>query len=209
MADAALKTESPARAVLHVGCGAKTIEALPAPFRDGSWAEIRLDIDPAVRPDIIGDITNMREVGDGAVDAIFSSHNIEHLEAHNVGKALGEFRRVLRPKGFVLVTCPDLQAVAAVVAEGRLDEPLYVSPAGPIAPIDILYGLRRSLAEGRGFMAHRTGFTLKSLAAAMADAGFQSYAGLRRPSRYDLWMIATSARVDEKSLSETLRGLVI
>ena len=43
-----------------------------------------------------------------SVDAVFSSHNIEHLYPHEVPLALKEFMRVLKPDGFVLMTCPDL-----------------------------------------------------------------------------------------------------
>ena len=49
--------------------------------------------------------------------------------------ALGEFFRVLKPGGFVLISVPDIQQIARHVAQGNLDEPLYVSPAGPICSI--------------------------------------------------------------------------
>lgn len=58
-------------------------------------------------------MTAMPEVPAASVDAIFFSHNIEYLEAHEEPIALAEFRRVLRPGGFVLITCPDLKAIAA------------------------------------------------------------------------------------------------
>lgn len=110
------------------------------------WCEIRLDIDESVNPDVIGTMTNMQGVGDRSVDAVFSSHNIEHLYPHEVPVALAEFHRVLKPDGFALITCPDLQSVAALIAEDRLTEAAYVSPAGPITPLDIVYGHRASMA---------------------------------------------------------------
>ena len=103
-------------------------------------ARDRLDIDPAVQPDVIGTMTDMAAVASESVDAIFSSHNIEHLYPHEVPLALKEFLRVLKPDGFFVVTCPDLQSVCALVAQGKLTEAAYQSPAGPIAAIDILYG---------------------------------------------------------------------
>jgi hypothetical protein len=51
---------------------------------------------------------------------------------------LKEFLRVLSTDGFVVLTCPDLQSVCEHVARDRLLEPLYVSPSGPIAPLDVL-----------------------------------------------------------------------
>jgi len=58
--------------------------------------------------------------------------------------------------------CPDLQSVCALVAQDKLLEPAYVSPGGPIAPMDILYGHRLSLAQGNLYIVHRTAFTEKT-----------------------------------------------
>ena len=74
------------------------------------------------------------------VDAVYSSHNVEHLYSHEVAVALREMRRVLKPAGFVMIKVPDLQAVAGYVADGKLEDALYLSSMGPIAPLDILYG---------------------------------------------------------------------
>jgi SAM-dependent methyltransferase len=157
--------------VLHVGCGVYHREKLPAVFQTG-WHEIRLDIDPEVHPDVVASITDMRAILDRAVDAVYSSHNIEHLFPHEVPLALREMRRVLKPNGFALIKLPDLQEVARHVAEGKLEDPLYMSPMGPIAALDILFGHRPSLADGNTFMAHRTGFTGETLGAALIRAGF-------------------------------------
>ncbi len=132
-------------------------------FNTPDWTELRLDIDASVAPDIIGTMTDMSAVANASVDAIFSSHNIEHLYAHEVPVALAEFLRVLKPDGFLVVTCPDLQEVCRLVAEDKLLEPAYTSPAGPITPLDILYGHRPPMAAGNLYMAHRCGFTEKVL----------------------------------------------
>ena len=42
------------KTVLHVGCGAPAPNKLPKPFRNGDWREIRFDIDPNVKPDVVG-----------------------------------------------------------------------------------------------------------------------------------------------------------
>jgi SAM-dependent methyltransferase len=158
--------------VLHVGCGIYAREKLPPMFRDAGWREIRLDIDPEVCPDFVASITDMRVISDGFIDAVYSSHNIEHLYPHEVPLALQEMRRVLKSNGFVFITLPDLQEVARHVAEGNLEDPLYTSTMGPIAPLDILYGHRTSLARGNGFMAHHTGFSSGTLGSAFIKAGF-------------------------------------
>lgn len=179
-----------ARSVLHVGCGMADPRKLPGEFFPlAEWREIRLDIDPDVAPDILASITDMAPVVAGSMDAVWSSHNLEHLHAHEIPSALGEFRRVLRPGGFALVTVPDLQRVAALVAEDRLVEPAYVSPAGPVAPLDMLYGHGVAVAQGNGFMAHRTGFTARTLEAALLAAGFPVVRVIRDDA-FALWAAA-------------------
>ena len=178
------------RSVLHVGCGPAAPGRLPdAFFPDGQWREIRLDIDPLAAPDIVASITDMAAVPDASVYAVWSSHNLEHLFAHEVPAALAEFRRVLRPGGFALITVPDLQSVAARVAEDRLAEPAYLSPAGPVSPLDMLYGHGAQIATGNAFMAHRTGFTARSLEAALVAVGFP-LVRVVRDDRYALWATA-------------------
>ena len=116
----------------------------------------------------------MAEVDEATVDAVWSSHNLEHLFAHDVLPALREFYRVLKPEGYALIAVPDVQAVAEAVAQDNLEGVLYESPAGPISAIDILWGHRASIAKGNEFMAHKTGFTARSLKAKLREAGFQA-----------------------------------
>ena len=183
--DAAMAVET--RKVLHVGCGAPDPAKLPvAFFPPGAWSELRLDIDPDVQPDITASITEMPMVATGSVDAVWSAHNLEHLAAHEVPLALAEFHRVLAPGGFALVTMPDLQQVAELVASGRLEDAAYVSAMGPIAPLDMLYGFRPAIARGNGFMGHRTGFVAGTLTAHLERAGFTSVR-VQRDGHFALW----------------------
>ena len=105
-----------------------------------------------------------RALDDGSVDAVCADSTLQHLHAHDVEPALRELRRVLKPNGFAFVQVPDLREVARHVADGRLEEPLYLSPAGPISPLDILYGHRMSLARDPAFSGPRTGFIDTTLA---------------------------------------------
>lgn len=176
---------------LHVGCGPLTQADTTRGFRGAEWREVRLDIDPDAKPDIVSSMTDMAAVRAGAMDALYSSHNIEHLYPAEVMVALREFARVLKPDGFAVITCPDLQSVAALVAEGKLLEPAYDSPMGPISPIDILYGHRPSMAKGNLFMAHRTGFTRDVLSTILRECGFPSVLVRQRAAFFDLWAVAT------------------
>ena len=164
-----------------------------------------MGLDPAVQPDVVVTMTDMSAVATGSIDAIVSSHNIEHLYPHEVPVALAEFVRVLKDDVMVLITCPDLQSVCARVALGELASPLYESPAGPIAALDILYGLSPSMAAGNLYMAHRCGFTRQLLADTLQACGFRRTAGVARPAAFDLWMLGTRQNLSDEAVRSLAR----
>ena len=187
---------------LHVGCGQKRKDQTTKGFNTSNWTEIRFDIDEQVKPDLIGTMTDMESVQSGTMDALYSSHNIEHLFPHEVPVALKEFQRVLKDDGFLIITCPDLQEACRLVAEDKLLEPAYNSPAGQITPLDILYGWRGSTAKGNHYMAHKCGFTEKVLRAVLTESGFARAATTRRKHPYyDLWAVATKANISDEALT--------
>jgi predicted SAM-dependent methyltransferase len=187
------------KSFLHVGCGPKRKDRTTKVL--SQWTELRFDIDESVKPDLVGTMTDMSTVSSESVDAVFSSHNIEHLYPHEVPIALAEFLRVLKPNGIAVITCPDLKSVCALIAEDKLTEPAYESPAGPISPIDILYGHRSAMARGNLYMAHRCGFTQKVLTATLQAAGFKSVASMSRGHPYfDLWAVASKEALSEAQL---------
>jgi hypothetical protein len=102
----------------------------------------------------------------------------------------------------VVITCPDLQSVCALVAQDKLLDPAYVSSAGPITPLGILYGHRPPMALGNLFMAHRCGFTQKVLTRTLQESGFPAVAGLRRERAFELWALATIAPLEEAELRQ-------
>lgn len=187
------------RYFLHVGCGSARPERLPACFREAGWTEIRLDIDPAVQPHILASITDMNMIADGWIDAVWSSHNLEHLNAYEVPLALNEFARVLKPEGFVLLNMPDLRAIARHILADNVGNPLYMSEVGAITPLDMLFGHQLSLQHGHHYMAHRTGFTATTLAKSLLEAGFAEVRVVEG-SRWDLWAIASMSEFSENLL---------
>lgn len=147
--------------LLHVGCGGD-----PRPDWLSEYDETRLDIDPRHAPDIVASMVSLGEIG--PFDAVYCSHALEHLFPHEVGIALAEFHRVLNPGGVAYVFVPDLEGVEAT------EEVLFESPAGPITGLDLMYGLRHALKD-QPHMAHKTGFTRGTLAAALENAGFSRH----------------------------------
>jgi len=160
--------------LLNVGCGPRGQHHRVPGF--AGWQETRLD------PDVVGSMTDMSALASASMDAIVSSHNIEHLSPHQVPLALAEFRRVLKEDGIVVITCPDLQSVAARVAVGELVTPLYQSPAG------------------KDYMAHRCGFTLQVLIDTLHAAGFPRATGMARAETFDLWVLASKHYCSDEKL---------
>jgi SAM-dependent methyltransferase len=177
------------RTVLNVGCGYPVPRRLHQHFHGPEWREVRLDIDPAVHPDILCSITDISPIASSTVDAVWSSHNLEHIHRHEVPTALAEFIRVLKPGGLLLLTLPDLQQVAELVAADHLEDEAYMSPSGSVTPLDMIYGHTPSLAQGFPFMAHKTGFTRRSLHTLLERTGFAEVR-VRRGGCFDLWAAA-------------------
>ncbi len=176
---------------LHVGSGRLTKKNTTLVFNSEEWDEVRVDIDPDVKPDIVSSITDMSIIDNSSFDAVYSSHNIEHLYAYEVPIALKEMFRVLNDDGFLIITCPDLQSVCAEVANGKLVDSLYESGMGPVAAIDILYGFRPSLQKGNHYMAHKVGFTKEVLQSTLIASGFKQAVVAAHSPTYVLWGIAS------------------
>jgi hypothetical protein len=159
-------------AVLNVGGNSKSI-AIPGHYAD--WSHVLLDIDPRGGADVVCDARELATLPAERFDAVYCSHNLEHYYAHEVRAVLAGFVHVLAAEGFAEIRVPDLAAVfRKVVAEGMdLEDTLYEAPAGPISVLDVIYGYRVQIEQkANPFFAHKTGFTARSLCAALAAAGF-------------------------------------
>lgn len=143
--------------VLHVGCGGAE---LPQPFDQEE--ETRLDINPAMEPDIVASFTDMGDIGQ--FDVVYSCHTLEHLHPREVDMALKECLRVLVPGGQVIIIVPNLEGVLPT------HDPLYDSPSGPVSGHDMIYGHKCCVENP--YMAHHSGFMGDTLKAAMLKAGF-------------------------------------
>jgi SAM-dependent methyltransferase len=175
------------RLLVNLGSGPKGSARLPAMF--GAWRELRVDVDPAVAPDILADLTDLSAIESGSVDAVWSAHCLEHLHLHQVGGALGEMHRILADDGFLCVIVPDLQSIAEYIAGDRLHEVIYESPAGSVTAHDMIFGFGPHLALGRASMAHKCGFTPTLLLQKLREAPFAEIV-LRRRANQELAALA-------------------
>lgn len=144
--------------ILHAGCANHAIPDWCQPCE-----EVRLDIDPAYKPDITASLTDLGDIG--TFDGIYCSHTLEHLYPHEVPTALSEFHRVLKPDGWLLLFVPDLEDIKPT------EDVLYKSPSGVITGIDLIYGVRPSVGECL-HMAHHMGFVTDTMRAELEKAGF-------------------------------------
>jgi SAM-dependent methyltransferase len=189
--------------VLNAGSGSLSARAVHAAFAAADWEEIRIDIDPEAVPNVVGSITDMASIFPArSFEAVWSSHILEHLYAHEVPAALSEFRRVLKPDGFALITSPDLESIASLILDHGVDHVAYTSPAGPISALDMLFGHSISVANGHVHMAHKCGFTCASLGQRLVDAGFATVLATR--NGYDLWAVALMELADRTAIQRQL-----
>ena len=193
--------------LLHVGCGYRTKKDT-LKYYDDEWKETRVDINKNVKPDILGSMKDLSNVQDNYYDSVFSSHSIEHVYAHEVGDVLKQFNRVLNINGFLVITCPELKSICKLVLEDKLLDIAYESAAGPISPIDMIWGHRVPIKKGNEFMAHKCGFTLKTLMKACTNANFKSVAGIERPKLFDLWVVAQKNKIEKETFSKNVKKIL-
>jgi SAM-dependent methyltransferase len=199
----AAQAQAPRR-VLNAGSGFQSARQLHPAFTGERWQQVRLDINPDANPDIVATITDMRtQVPTASFDAVWCSHALEHLYAHEVPSAITEFRRILRPDGFLLVRSPDLEAAASLIVEHGTDYVAYQSPAGPVTPLDMLFGYAPSIARGNVNMSHKTGFTSARLGKLLAEANFTEV--MVKQETLELWALAFMEKSDRNSILNELQ----
>ena len=85
--------------LLDVGCGCKPYENL---FSCDEY--IGVDLSSSSNPDIVGDIRDLRELGNESFDSVLSNQVLEHVD--EVEKVISEMYRVLKYDGYVCITVP-------------------------------------------------------------------------------------------------------
>jgi predicted SAM-dependent methyltransferase len=188
------------RRILNAGSGPGAGAMHPA-FDRSIWTEVRIDIDRRNAPDFVGSISDMSAViDDESFDAVWSSHCIEHLNDHEVLRALHEFRRILSNDGFAIVSCPNLDAIAKLIVSEDIESVAYMSAAGPIRLLDMIYGHSRSIEAGHVYMTHRTGFTSDRLGRLAVQAGFTE-ARVLEGENFDLWAALMMPKAEAPALA--------
>ena len=185
---------------LHVGPGGKDKSQSSHVYKLDEWEEVRLDVNKDTSPHILGSMTDLSMIKDGDFSGICSSHNLEHIFAHEVEKTLLGFERILDSEGELFIEVPDLMVCAEAIIKGNFNKTLYESPAGPITPMDMIYGHTKHIAAGNHYMAHKIGFTADILLATLKACGFKSVVVLR--SDYSLHCLAKKGEGLEEDIKK-------
>lgn len=190
---------------LHAMSGTLARQRTTLAFAGSEWEEVRMDPAREAAPDIQAAFPDMRGVEDASFDAVFTAHSLERLYPHQVMETLGNCLRALKEDGYLVVICADIQDACAMITQDGLLNTAYESPAGPVTPLDILYGFRPALAAGRLEYACRCGFTAKVLMSSLAQSGFGTVWSSRNQKTFSMAAIATKQRRSKAFLVELAR----
>ena len=143
---------------LNLGCGDKILAGY-----------VNVDVAPSragKKPDVLCDLHRLESFEDGTADEILAVHVVEHFWRWEVVDVLREWARVLKPGGSMILECPNLLSAC----QQFLADPEAFSGPGPEGQrtMWVLYGDPRWRDP---LMVHRWGYTPRSLARIMDEAG--------------------------------------
>jgi len=84
-----------------------------------------MDINPKWEPDVVGDWADLHMYDDSMFDIVVGEQTVEHAGCGDAVPFFREAHRVLKPHGVLVITMPDLRALAQRWLTGQLDDFLY------------------------------------------------------------------------------------
>jgi predicted SAM-dependent methyltransferase len=118
-----------------------------------------IDSNPAIKPDIVANVLAL-PYEDGVVEGIIASHVLEHLPQQLNNKALGEWYRVLRLGGKIVIGVPNLEIACKNFLENTRGKRDFW--------YQCIYGWRRYIGD-----EHQQGFTKDMLEDLLLGSGFE------------------------------------
>ena len=126
-----------------------------------------LDIEARPEVDFVGDAADLSQFADNSVDTIYASHVLEHFHHslnNELNRVLGDWHRVLKPGGYLMLSVPDLQTLCWLFLNPNLE------PMERYYLMGIIFG-----GQNNPYDVHRVGFDLQILGLFLQKAGFQAY----------------------------------
>lgn len=106
--------------ILDAGCA--SFDRPAELFPDEERLVARLDIDPAVHPDIVHDIAQpLPDELHGAFDVVVCSHVLEHLSWRTAVNALRNLTEAVTEGGKLWMIVPDFEWACGQVVSGKID----------------------------------------------------------------------------------------
>ena len=143
-----------------------------------------LDVEPRPEVDYITNAQDLSQFESNSVEVIYASHVLEHFYYglnNELISTLKEWHRVLKPKGKLLISVPDLKILCW----------LYLNPN--LVPIE-RHELMRIMFGGQTniYDVHKVGLDFEVLALYLEEAGFQEY---EQVSEFNLFNDCSSLRI--------------
>ncbi len=145
--------------MLNLGCGDKIIPGY-------------INIDAAVsraglKPDIVADIRDLKNIKTGIADEILAVHVIEHFFYWEVVSLLSGWRRILKSGGKIVLECPNLLFACQMI----VNNPEKCSQSGKDGQMS-MWSLYGDPSWKDPLMCHKWAYTPDSLKLVMKKAGF-------------------------------------
>lgn len=150
---------------LNLGCGPLPIHPQHYEIMTGEgWVLV----DKYVKDDQIKnwDAEVLSEVDNRSVDAIYSSHLLEHISHTKLQDVLSQWGKKLRSGGELILNVPDLKWICRAVLRGD-GSSYYDRFWGEHGIISCLYGSQSHEGE-----YHKSGFTEESISFLLSSSGF-------------------------------------
>ena len=119
------------------------------------------------KADLKIDATNLSMIDDGSVDWIESHHLIEHLSFQETDRALTEWNRVLRNRGLLVLTCPDILRICMDWIKYSTLYPFFPRPE----KLDYMAKMLVGSQEHEG-MFHKNAFDSRRISRILSKHGF-------------------------------------
>jgi hypothetical protein len=145
----------------NFGCGDKILSGY-----------INVDTMPSRRglePDILTDLKDIQGIDRCSADEILAVHVIEHFYYWEAVPLLSHWRGFLKPGGKLILECPNLLHACQTIVEHN-EIACMPDQSGQMS----MWPLYGDPAWKDPLMCHKWGYTPKSLAIVLAQAGFQN-----------------------------------
>ena len=147
-----------------------------------------MNIMPGPDVDYVGDCRDLGQFSDASVDEVYASHIIEHLgHRDELGPALREIHRVMKPGGILRVSVPDLEFLSRELLNPHYH--VYMR----LRILRMIFG-----GQINEFDFHKVGFTFELMRWHMEQLGFRE---VDRVDQFELFDDASRARLGDEYLS--------